>query len=194
MKTGEVEKGDTWDGITATINGQNKTNYTAGQIIGLSCCVNSETPPVGMHIIPNESVPDITNELNNLMMEHSGNFAINSPWYFKNKVKNGGDWDYKHKEPFSADAHPGGFVYDGKWIRKDAPSNIHYGFVGYAAIWAIVPNILLKEAGKAQIAAGTSLPEWKNSSYGDDPVDAMYIKWGMGLSKEWADGATGLSK
>jgi RHS repeat-associated protein len=101
--------------------------------------------------------------------------------YFRNKVKNGGDWDLKQKPQYSPAAYPNWFVYDGKQIRSDAPGNIHYGYVGAAAFWSS-PEFLLDKAGQAQVAAGTSQQQWQNSYFhGDDPVDQANILWGINM-------------
>ena len=63
-----------------------------------------------------------------------------------------------------------------------------YGAVGRA--FGFSENTLLREAGRAQQAAGTSKPEWGDpgfrfnpfggsGSYGDDPEDQMMIREGV---------------
>jgi RHS repeat-associated protein len=130
--------------------------------------------------------PNISGPLNSAMQSHSADPLINYPLYFRDKVKNGGDWDLKQKPEYSPKAYPNGFVYDGKQIPSDAPGNIHYGYVGAAAVWSspelLGPGFLLQQAGVAQQAAGTSQPQWQNSNfYGDDPVDQVYILWGINM-------------
>jgi RHS repeat-associated protein len=130
--------------------------------------------------------PNVSGPLNNAMQSHSADPLINNPLYFRNKVKNGGDWDLKQKPEYSPKAYPNGFVYDGKQVPSDAPGNIHYGYVGAAAAWSdpelLGPGVLLQQAGAAQQAAGTSQPQWQNSNfYGDDPVDQVYILWGINM-------------
>jgi hypothetical protein len=125
--------------------------------------------------------PNVSATLNNAMQSHAADLLINDPFYFKSKVKNGGDWDLKQKPQYSPTAYPNGFVYDGKQIRSDAPGNIHYGYVGAAAIWSS-PEFLLNKAGEAQVAAGTSQQQWQNSYFhGDDPVDQVNILWGVDM-------------
>ena len=79
--------------------------------------------------------------------------SIYSPWTFKDKVKNKGDWDYKQYFPTWQDF-----------------GNYNYGATG-AASGLFTLETLLREAGKAQCAAGTSQPGWCKQSYCDDPDD-----------------------
>jgi hypothetical protein len=70
-------------------------------------------------------------------------------------------------------------MFNGRNITSDAPGNINYGYAGAAAIWSS-PQFLLDQAGKAQVAAGTSQPIWQNSNFhGDDPVDQVNILSGI---------------
>ena len=66
--------------------------------------------------------------------------------------------------------------------------NFHYGVVGRA--FGFSETVLLREAGRAQQAAGTSLSEWGSpgwrinpwggsGAYGDDPADQKMIKEGI---------------
>jgi RHS repeat-associated protein len=124
-------------------------------------------------------MPNITATLNNDMQAHASDFWINNPFYFRDKVKNHGDWDLKNTDTYSGSKYSLGFVYDGQHISSDAPGNIHYGYVGSAPIWSS-PGLLLDQAGKAQEAAGTSLPAWQNQYFhGDDPSDQINIIWGI---------------
>jgi RHS repeat-associated protein len=91
--------------------------------------------------------------------------------WFKAQVQNKGPWDFKQL----------------KGIYQNF-GNFHFGFVGFAA--GINEGILLRQAGLAQIAAGTSQSGWGkpsggpygllggSGSFGDDPVDQYYIRQG----------------
>ena len=94
-----------------------------------------------------------------------------SPFWFRNQVKNKGPWDFKQQ----------GQQYENF-------GNFHYGVVGRA--FGFSGTVLLREAGRAQQAAGTSLSEWGSpgwrinpwggsGAYGDDPADQKMIKEGI---------------
>lgn len=94
-----------------------------------------------------------------------------SPFWFRNQVKNKGPWDFKQQ----------GQQYENF-------GNFHYGVVGRA--FGFSETVLLREAGRAQQAAGTSLSEWGSpgwrinpwggsGAYGDDPADQKMIKEGI---------------
>ena len=89
--------------------------------------------------------------------------------WFYDKVKNGSDWDYKQT------GFPG----------SENFGNVNFGAVGSGGL-GIPPAVLLRGAGVAQRAAGTSRPEfgvpWGRSPYGDDPRDQAGIKRGFFLS------------
>lgn len=94
------------------------------------------------------------------------------PWktrldWFKGQVQNKGPWDYKQQGRIFANF-----------------GNFNYGATGHSA--GIPRNILVREAGRAQVAAGTSIPEWGDPGdrrnpnggsgfFGDDPVDQFWI-------------------
>ena len=109
---------------------------------------------------------------------------IISPFYFRNKVKNGGDWDLKTTSQYGSKTYSLnslGFTYDGQHVSSDAPGNINYGYVGAAPFWSS-PDLLLNQARKAQVSAGTSQPQWQTSYFhGDDPVDQVNILWGINM-------------
>lgn len=94
---------------------------------------------------------------------------LNLIW-FRDQVRNGGPWDYKQ-------FHPG---------LQDF-GNYNYGYAGTAM--GVSPDFLLQQAGRAQIEAGTSRPEWGSPGpfglfggtppYGDDPRDQEMIKRGI---------------
>ncbi|MCT4716308.1 polymorphic toxin type 44 domain-containing protein [Enterobacteriaceae bacterium H18W14] len=85
-------------------------------------------------------------------------------YWFYEKVRNHGPWDYKQFNPYFA-----------------AFGNFNFGAAGYAA--GIPPEILLMGAGFAQSRAGTSKPIWGNwyekPPYGDDPTDQRNIREGI---------------
>ena len=103
--------------------------------------------------------------------EATKNFNPLNPSWFKDKVKNKGPWDYKQ---FGS--------------KYENFGNFNYGATG--AAFGFKTATLLNEAGKAQVAAGTSLPEWGTPGprflpelgtppYGDDPNDQYWIKQGI---------------
>ena len=92
-------------------------------------------------------------------------------FWFKNQVRNHGPWDYKQR---------------GK--QYEDFGNFHFGVVGRA--FGFPSNILLREAGRAQMEAGTSRPGWGepgprfwpfggSGSFGDDPADQDMINEGI---------------
>jgi RHS repeat-associated protein len=80
-------------------------------------------------------------------------------------VRNHGPWDYKQRK--------GG--------DYQAFGNFNYGASGRA--FGIPSQVLLRAAGAAQLAAGTSDPGWGSpaggSPYGDDPNDQVEIQRGI---------------
>jgi len=97
-----------------------------------------------------------------------------SLYVFKKTVNNKGPWDYKQYG----------------WTLTDwgqlGPSpyqdfgNFNYGATG--AAWGVPLNVLLRGAGYAQSAAGTSTPDWghwyQGPPHGDDPADQAQITAG----------------
>lgn len=85
-------------------------------------------------------------------------------YWFYQKVRNKGPWDYKQFDPYWAEF-----------------GNFNFGAAGYAV--GILSGILLVGAGWAQKRAGTSRPEWgiwyKDAPYGDDPTDQYWIREGI---------------
>ncbi|WP_369821544.1 polymorphic toxin type 44 domain-containing protein [Novosphingobium sp. CF614] len=73
-----------------------------------------------------------------------GPFAL--PW-FRDQVKNRGPWDYKQ--------------YDRRFQNF---GNYNYGYTGAAA--GIDRGLLLRQAGRAQVQAGTSRPGWGDPGLG----------------------------
>jgi hypothetical protein len=92
--------------------------------------------------------------------------------WFRDQVRNKGPWDYKQQGP-----------------QYRNFGNYNYGATGRAL--GLSERFLLREAGRAQQAAGTSRPGWGDpgsrlnpfggtGSYGDDPVDQHWIGQGFG--------------
>lgn len=95
----------------------------------------------------------------------SRNMATPGTYYwFYQKVRNGGPWDYKQFDPYWAEF-----------------GNFNFGATGTAA--GIPAEILLMGAGYAQSSAGTSKPIWgkwyEEPPYGDDPADQRAIREGI---------------
>lgn len=88
-------------------------------------------------------------------------------WFFQ-KVRNRGPWDYKQQKPALANF-----------------GNFNYGATGFAA--GIPENILLRGGGFAQGQAKTSMPGWSNwwrdAPYGDDPRDQFWIQQGIDYAR-----------
>jgi RHS repeat-associated protein len=133
---------------------------------------------------------------------------IVNPFTFKDHVRNKGDWDLKNNKNSIfglANSFDKGkdvqtqFSFEGQSYTAPDLGNFHYGATG-KAVWALSEQTLLTEAGKAQIAAGTSLPQWQRYDtkevnighgesrtsrgtmlppYGDDPRDQQMIKRGF---------------
>ncbi|AZF53443.1 hypothetical protein C4J85_2959 [Pseudomonas sp. R4-34-07] len=97
----------------------------------------------------------------------SSGSAFMYTWFYM-KVRNKGPWDYKQQGRQYADF-----------------GNFNYGAVGTAA--GIPEQVLLRGAGAAQTVAGTSSTEfgewWAGAPYGDDPVDQVWIKFGIDYAK-----------
>jgi RHS repeat-associated protein len=92
-------------------------------------------------------------------MAATGVFSGMVNFYFA--VKPGGKWDYKQGDKNLEDF--------GNW---------HFGVV--AAAYGFPRDFALEQAGKAQIRAKHSHPEWQRGGppYGDDPVDQYWIERG----------------
>jgi hypothetical protein len=104
-----------------------------------------------------------------------------NPFTFKNAVKNGGPWDYKQRSG-----------------QYENFGNFNFGAAGTA--WGFPAEILKEQAGKAQIAAGTSKREWQKRGgryhnqvlppYGDDPLDQAWIQRGIDYAKSGGKGGS----
>ena len=129
-----------------------------------------------------------------------------SPITFRNKVRNKGDWDLKNdKNSIFGLGNDGKttFVFQGQSMESQDIGNHHFGAVAKAYGKFPSEEFILKQAGEAQIAAGTSRPEWQiyqeeirysfskadtprqytvkvlQPPYGDDPRDQKWIKAGF---------------
>jgi len=183
QKTGEVEKGDTLSGIASQINVANSTNYTVSELAHMNNISNPDKIYTGDYVGPTPGVPDITKSLTSTMKNNAKNiWSKTNPFYFRDKVQTGGDWDLKNTEQFSSQTYSHGFIFRGEKIRSDAPGNINYGYVGDEAYWS-TPSLLHDYAGKNQIENGASNPEWIQNYGGDDPVDYGNIDYGIELHR-----------
>jgi RHS repeat-associated protein len=131
------------------------------------------------------------------------------PRDFRDLVKNKGEWDLKNNKNTIyglANSFDKGketktqFSFEGSNYTAEELGNYHYGATGKAwNFFAFTEEVLLQKAGEAQIAAGTSKPEWQKyrieyrnaghgeqyekkyplPPYGDDPHDQEMIKRGF---------------
>ncbi len=131
--------------------------------------------------------------------------GIYNPFTFKKNVQNKGKWDLKNnKNTIYGLANDGKtkFDFQGKEMESQDIGNHHFGVVG-KAYGLFSEDFMLRQAGEAQIGAGTSKPEWqpviktttdtyiehgmkvktteiiKLPPYGDDPRDQEWIKAGF---------------
>jgi hypothetical protein len=116
------------------------------------------------------------NELSAYRKEHGWLPAV---FYFVNKVKPGGDWDFKAQEEWGLDPSKV-YLYKGKKLAYDDVGNIHYGYVGRVLF---SETILLDAGGYVQIYTNTSSWSYWNSNW-DDPRDQEAIKFGCKLWRE----------
>jgi hypothetical protein len=123
-------------------------------------------------------------------------------------VKNKGEWDFKNNTKTIyglANSFDKGnesktqFSFQGSNYTAEELGNFHYGATG-KAVGIFGEQILLQKAGEAQVAAGTSRPEWQvfeerkmvvdragnavpykvpAPPYGDDPNDQAMIRRGF---------------
>ena len=137
--------------------------------------------------------------------------GIINPLTFKNLVRNKGEWDLKNNKNTIyglANSFDKGkdnktqFSFQGNNYTAPDLGNYHYGATGKAT-WFGSEQFLLMQAGDAQMAAGTSKPEWQKYEmrdnirvlpggvmintqssvrlppYGDDPADQEVIQQGF---------------
>lgn len=143
---------------------------------------------------------DVNKVYTNLLKENTQTAkGLYSPFKFKELVKNKGDWDLKNnKNSIFGIGNDGKtrFLFDGNEMESQDIGNHHFGAVGEA--YGLFPQeFMLRQAGQAQIDAGTSRPEWQKytmrsypcgkelqntctetilqAPYGDDPRDQSWI-------------------
>ena len=124
---------------------------------------------------------DITDKLDDAMEENSKALEdytethnyVESTVYFVDKVKPGGEWDFKSQSSWNLDANTT-YSYNGIELRYDDIGNIHYGYVGRVLY---NQNILLMAGGFVQIFTGTSSLDYCGF-YFDDPQDQWAIEYG----------------
>jgi len=131
-----------------------------------------------------------------------------NPNEFKNLVKGKGEWDLKNNKSTiyglanqfdKGKENKTQFSFEGAKYTAEELGNINYGATGKAwNFFMFNEDFLLQKAGEAQVAAGTSLPEWQKftirrvpmergfmdmkipaAPYGDDPRDQDMIKRGF---------------
>jgi len=181
-ESGEVERGDTLNGITNQINEIYETSYTYNEIAKLNEVDDPNVINVGQVIMPNNGTPDVTSGLRNMMHEYAADPDINNPLYFWNKFDTGGDWDLKSQPGiYCSTVSCGGqeylnYVIYGNEMRYDAPGNILYGYVGSGS-WFGSPSILHHFAGNAQNRDN-------DVKTGDDSTDAQFINFGINLKNK----------
>lgn len=100
---------------------------------------------------------------NNRRMHLKPGSAFAYSWFYS-QVRGRGPWDYKQKSR-----------------EYEAFGNFNYGVTGI--VLGIPESVLLRAAGAAQKAAGTSRAEfgdwWGDAPYGDDHSDQHWIKEGI---------------
>jgi len=128
---------------------------------------NKQVPsiPAGVSLDENMRISKATRDSAKLVIGGENAFVYG---VFYTKVRNGGEWDYKQR---------------GRQFEEFG--NFNYGATGTAA--GIPEQILLRAAGAAQSQAGTSEADfgkwWKETPYGDDRVDQVWIKAGIEHAK-----------
>lgn len=195
LLTGTVEKGDTLGFITNVLNNTYSTNYSVSTIAKLNGIQNPNLIRTGQMIVPNMSYPDVSKSLVDTAKQNAQDSSINSkpagPLNFYNKVKPGGDWDFKNdpKSQFyvgkkGEENYKPFFVFEGKIVRNDFPGNFNYGYTG-ASTWWGNSDFLLGAAGGAQVLSNIGrwqAPSW-NSSYFDNPGDSQQILQGINYGR-----------
>ena len=151
----------------------------AGTFSALSTNSNSYSPTKS-----NSNTEDITDKLNNAMQENAEILEdysnehgfIDATINFVDKVKPGGEWDFKSKDSWNLNANTT-YSYNGINLRFDDIGNIHYGYVGRVLF---DKKILLIAGGLVQIYTGYS--SWYYCDfYFDDPQDQWAIGYGSFL-------------
>ncbi len=162
-------------------------------IIGSGCYAASKiaNPPYIPTKAPDSSeTVDITEKLDTAMQENAQDLKdysnehnfIDTSLYFVDKVKPGGDWDFKSQEDWNLNSNTT-YSYNGLALRYDDIGNIHYGYVGRVLY---NENTLLYAGGIVQIYTRTSRWYFCNSNF-DDSRDQWAIGFGSFL---WDKGGT----
>jgi RHS repeat-associated protein len=176
-----MEKGDSIWGSVAKQNPSAtdlQVGFRVGEIAKMNNLKNPDQVQVGQKLkMPNSVIPNITKDLMGKMEMNSKDFGIQNPFYFRDKVHRGGDWDLKSQKGIynSSPLQYREYLFNGQIVRYDAPGNIHYGYVGSAA-WYGTEGTLLDQAAQAQTKDNPN-GGWT----GDDPVDTGYIRMGIDL-------------
>ncbi len=124
---------------------------------------------------------DITTRLNESMEENAAILSeyrdshnyIDTVVYFIDKVKPGGEWDFKSQEDWALNSNTK-YMYNDTELRYDDIGNIHYGYVGRVLFST---DVLLFAGGIVQIYTRSS--SWTYyRTYFDDPRDQWAIEYG----------------
>ncbi|MBQ7007169.1 MAG: hypothetical protein IJN59_05010, partial [Oscillospiraceae bacterium] len=126
-------------------------------------------------------IVDITDKLNNAMLTNAEilsnyknqNNYIDAVIFFVNKVKPGGDWDFKSQDDWALTSSVK-YKYHGETLRFDDIGNIHYGYVGRVLF---SDDVLLLAGGLVQISTRTSDWSYWNTNF-DDPRDQWAVAFG----------------
>ena len=143
-----------------------------GMFAGVQC--TGAPPAPGTGSTPDELMAQA--RVNGAIAEqHNSGGLLNLLWFYK-QVRNQGPWDYKQysKSPGSKDAITG----------YEPFGNYNYGYTGAAAGYPL--DLLLRQAGRAQVTAKSSQPGFGKPGwpmglvggvppYGDDPTDQARI-------------------
>ena len=141
----------------------------------------------------------------NLIKENTRLTRFMNPFRLRSLVRNNGEWDFKNnlKTIYGiANDRQTVFLFKGERMIAEDIGNYHFGAITKSNI-LISEKFALQQAGKAQISAGTSRPEWQkyeivphifvspsgiqvvtyqtvlSAPYGDDPNDQRWIKKGF---------------
>ncbi|MBE9599486.1 polymorphic toxin type 44 domain-containing protein [Pedobacter sp. MC2016-24] len=144
---------------------------------------------------------DVNEIYKNLVDKNARESADLNILQFREKVRGRGDWDLKNdKESIFGLGNDGktSFKFEANIMEAQDIGNHHFGVVGKAN-HTFTEEFMLEQAGAAQMAAGTSKPEWQKQQrrvivggsgtpttiivmfppYGDDPRDQKWIKAGF---------------
>jgi RHS repeat-associated protein len=183
VETGEIEEGDSKESITATVNETYGTDMSWSELLVISNLNNHNNPwsmidgMVGIELsVGTNNTTDVTEELT-MIMENISEIAAAEDWdmgAFKDHFCGGCTYDLKNIEytVYYKDTKYTAFVFGDKLIRKDAPGNMVYGYVGKDMG---INGLILQLGGQyAQIMS----THWL-----DDGYDQQMIKYGINLNK-----------